>query len=95
MLFCVKHVEQLFLDGDKAGQTKFTVYRHKIFYFACGRAVIIQIHISPTATFSMIARDKTVADLEIQKGGFSTGALSASANFWVATPTFGHAGSPN
>ena len=27
----------------KAGQTKFTVYRHKIFYFACGRAVIIQI----------------------------------------------------
>ena len=28
---------------DKAGQTKFTVYHHKIFYFACGRAVIIQI----------------------------------------------------
>ena len=26
-----------------AGQTKFTVYRHKIFYFACGRVVIIQI----------------------------------------------------
>ena len=26
-----------------AGQTKFTVYRHKIFYFACGRAVITQI----------------------------------------------------
>ena len=25
------------------GQTKFTVYRHKIFHFACGRAVIIQI----------------------------------------------------
>ena len=27
----------------KAGQTKFTVYRHKVFDFACGRAVIIQI----------------------------------------------------
>ena len=27
----------------KAGQTKFTVYRHKGFDFACGRAVIIQI----------------------------------------------------
>ena len=27
----------------KAGQTKFTVYRHKIFYFECGQAVIIQI----------------------------------------------------
>ena len=26
-----------------AGQTKFTVYHHNIFYFACGRAVIIQI----------------------------------------------------
>ena len=30
-----------------------------------------------------------VVDLEIQKGGF------IAANFWVATPTFGHAGSPN
>ena len=27
----------------KVGQTKFTVYRHKDFYFECGRAVIIQI----------------------------------------------------
>ena len=27
----------------EAGQTKFTVYHHKIFCFACGRAVIIQI----------------------------------------------------
>ena len=36
-----------------------------------------------------------VADLEIQKGGFSTGARSAPANFLVATPTFGRAGSPN
>ena len=27
----------------KAEQTKFTVYRCNIFYFACGRAVIIQI----------------------------------------------------
>ena len=44
------------------GQTKFTVYRHKIFHFACGRAVIIQIHISPTATFSM-ARDKKLTRL--------------------------------
>ena len=26
-----------------AGQIKFTVYRHNIFYFACGQAVIIQI----------------------------------------------------
>ena len=31
------------LSVAKAGQTKFTVYRHNIFYFACGRAVIIQI----------------------------------------------------
>jgi len=31
------------LKCHKAGQTKFTVYRHRIFYFACGRAVIIQI----------------------------------------------------
>ena len=29
--------------NNKAGQTKFTVYRHKVFDFACGRAVIIQI----------------------------------------------------
>ena len=36
-----------------------------------------------------------MADLEIQKGGSATGARSAPANFWVATPTFGHAGSPN
>jgi len=36
-----------------------------------------------------------VADLEIQKGGSATGTRSASANFWVATPTSGHAGSPN
>ena len=27
----------------KACQTKFTVYRHKLFDFACGQAVIIQI----------------------------------------------------
>ena len=27
----------------KVGQTKFTVYRHKVFNFACGLAVIIQI----------------------------------------------------
>ena len=27
----------------KAGQTKFAVYRHKVFNFACRRAVIIQI----------------------------------------------------
>ena len=27
----------------KAGQTKFTVYRHKVFDFACGQAVITQI----------------------------------------------------
>ena len=27
----------------KVGQTKFTVYRHKVFDFACGRVVIIQI----------------------------------------------------
>ena len=31
-----------------------------------------------------------VADLEIQNGG-----VQPLANFWVATPTFGHAGSPN
>ena len=31
------------IDVYKAGQTKFTVYRHKVFDFACGRAVIIQI----------------------------------------------------
>ena len=60
----------------------------------------------------------SVADLEIQKGGFSLvsrsqtltgsleesgyarlgsaiGARSALANLGVATPTFGHAGSPN
>ena len=36
------------------------------------------------------AQADSVADLEIQKGGFS-----ASANFGVATPTSGHAGSPN
>jgi len=34
---------QVHTSRSKAGQTKFTVYRHKIFYFACGRAVIIQI----------------------------------------------------
>ena len=27
----------------KVGQTKFTVYRHKVFDFECGRVVIIQI----------------------------------------------------
>ena len=42
----------------KAGQTKFTVYRHKIFYFACGGRSLFRFHIGPTATFSMIARDK-------------------------------------
>ena len=39
-----------FSSIHKAGQTKFTVYRHNIFYFACGRVVIIQIsneHIGP------------------------------------------------
>ena len=30
-----------------------------------------------------------------ERGGSSTGARSASANFWVATPTSGQAGSPN
>ena len=35
-----------------------------------------------------------VADLEI-KGGSAIGARSATANFGVATPTSGHAGSPN
>ena len=29
--------------GFKARQTEFTVYRHKVFDFACGRAVNIQI----------------------------------------------------
>ena len=39
-----------YINIHKAGQTKFTVYRHNIFYFACGRVVIIQIsneHIGP------------------------------------------------
>ena len=30
-------------EFHKAGQTKFTVHRHKILYFACGWAVIILI----------------------------------------------------
>ena len=34
-----------------------------------------------------------VADLE--RRGSGTGARSASEIFWVATPTFRHAGSPN
>ena len=29
--------------NNKAGQTKFTVYRHRFFDFACGRAIIIQM----------------------------------------------------
>jgi hypothetical protein len=32
-----------YLTSYKAGQTEFTVYRHRIFDFACGRTVIIQI----------------------------------------------------
>ena len=32
-----------YYDSYKAVETKFTVYRHKVFDFACGRSVIIQI----------------------------------------------------
>ena len=31
------------LDLPKARQTKFTVYRHRLFDFACGQVAIIQI----------------------------------------------------
>ena len=34
------HSNQYCEKSDKAGQTKFTVYRHRFFDFACGRAVI-------------------------------------------------------
>ena len=33
--------------------------------------------------------------VDLERGGSGTGARSASENFLVATPTFGHAGSPN
>jgi len=32
----------------------------------------------------------SVADLEIQKGGFSHWRTKRTENFWVATPTSGH-----
>ena len=35
-LFNAPHLQR---PCPKAGQTKFTVYRHKVFDFACGRAV--------------------------------------------------------
>ena len=39
------HVHALFHHAvtHKTRQTKFTVYRHRLFDFACGQAVIIQI----------------------------------------------------
>ena len=45
--------------ANKVGQTKFTVYRH-INYFACGQQSLFRFHTSPTDTFSMITRDKTL-----------------------------------
>ena len=35
----------------------------------------------------------TVANLEIQKGGLSHWRAKRARKFWVATPTFSHAGS--
>jgi hypothetical protein len=39
MLYCIRR----FNSCNKAGQTEFTVYRHRLFDFACGRAVIFHI----------------------------------------------------
>ena len=37
------HVGKSFGGIPWAGQTKFTVYRHNVVYFACGRAIIFQV----------------------------------------------------
>ncbi len=37
------HRDDCLDQTNKVGQTEFTVYRHRLFDFACGRAVIIQI----------------------------------------------------